>query len=142
VANRGTYQLQNIVVGDAAKGKEYVAANCMSCHTEANFDHIAAKFRSADQLQRGWIWPNRPADNSLAVTATVKTPSGTIAGRLTQISDFKVTVMDSGGKSHVIDRDSSVEVQTKDPLAPHQAMIKTLKNYDMRNVTAYLESLK
>jgi len=30
----------------------------------------------------------------------------------------------------------------KDPLAPHQAMIMTLKNDDMHHVTAYLETLK
>jgi len=143
VANRGTYHLLNVLVGDAAKGKTYVAANCMSCHTEANFDHIAAKFRSPDQLQRGWVWPNRPADNSLAITATVKTADGaTLSGRLTQISDFRVTLMDRDGKSHVIERGPGVDVQTKDPLAPHQKMFTTLKNDDMHNVTAYLETLK
>ena len=57
VANRGTYHVLNILVGDAAKGQTYVAANCMSCHTAATFAHIATKFRSPDQLQRGWIWP-------------------------------------------------------------------------------------
>jgi hypothetical protein len=35
-----------------------------------------------------------------------------------------------------------VNIQMKDPLAPHQAMIVTLKNGDMHNVTAYLETLK
>ncbi len=143
VANRGTYQLQNIVVGDAAKGRAYVAANCTSCHAEGSFAHIAGRFRSADQLQRGWIWPNRPTDNSLAITATVKTNDGTIvSGRVTQISDFKVTLVDGAGKSHVITRDGSVDVQTKDPLAPHQKMIQTLKDLEMHDVTAYLESLK
>jgi hypothetical protein len=29
-----------------------------------------------------------------------------------------------------------------DPLAPHQAMVMTLTNEDMHNVTAYLETLK
>lgn len=143
VANRGTYQLQNIVVGDPDKGKAYVAANCTSCHTEGSFEHIASKFRSADQLQRGWVWPNRPADNSLAITATVKANDGSmVTGRVTQISDFKITLIDSAGKTHVIPRDAGVDVQTKDPLAAHQKMIDTLKNFDMHNVTAYLESLK
>lgn len=143
VANRGTYQLQNIVVGDAGKGKAYVAANCTSCHKEGSFEHIATRFRSADQLQRGWVWPNRPADNSLAITGTVKTSDGTtITGRITQISDFRVTLVDNEGKSHVVTRDAGVDVPITDPLAPHQAMIKTLKNFDMHNVTAYLESLK
>jgi cytochrome c oxidase cbb3-type subunit III len=143
VANRGTYQPQNILVGDVAKGKAYVEANCMSCHTEAIFAHIGSKFRSADQLQRNWVWPTRPADNSLAITASVKEPDGTVLrGRLTQISDFKVTVVDSAGNAHVIDRTPGVEVETKDPLAPHEALLNTLKNDDMHNVTSYLETLK
>jgi cytochrome c oxidase cbb3-type subunit III len=143
VANRGTYHLVNIVVGDPAKGKTYVSANCMLCHTDATFDHIASKFRTADQLQRVWVWPNRPADGSLAITATVKTPDGAvISGRVTQISDFCITLVDSTSKKHVIGRTQGVLVETKDPLAPHKAMIMTLKNDDMHNVTAYLETLK
>jgi cytochrome c oxidase cbb3-type subunit III len=143
VANRGTYQLGNIVVGDPERGKAYVAANCMSCHNQATFDHIADKFRTADQLQRSWVWPNRPADNSLAVTATIKNTDGSmVSGRVAQISDFKVTVVDANGKSQTIDRSPGVDVQVKDPLEPHSKLITTLKNDDMRNVTAYLETLK
>lgn len=143
VANRGTYRIPNIVVGDPAKGKAYVEARCMSCHTASSFDHIAAKFRTPDALQRGWIFPNRPQDGSLAVTATVKTADGnTMTGRLTQISDFKVTLMDSDRQTHVIERGPGVTVETKDPLAPHEALVPTIKNEDMHNVTAYLESLK
>jgi cytochrome c oxidase cbb3-type subunit III len=143
VANRGTYQVLNILVGDPAKGQAYVAAKCMSCHTAGEFAHIASKFRSPDQLQRGWIWPTRPADNSLAITATVKTADGaTVTGRVTQVSDFRITVVDAGGQTHVIERGAGVDVQMNDPLAPHQAMVMTLTNEDMHNVTAYLETLK
>jgi cytochrome c oxidase cbb3-type subunit 3 len=143
VANRGTYHLPNILVGDPAKGQAYVAANCMSCHTAANFEHIAAKFRSPDQLQRGWVWPTRPANNSLAITATVKTADGaTIAGRVIQVSDFKITLVGSDGQTHVIDRGAGVDVEMKDPLAPHLKIINTLKNDDLHNVTAYMETLK
>lgn len=143
VANRGTYHILNIVVGDPVKGKAYVDANCMSCHNASSFDHIAGKFRSPDQLQRGWVWPNRPPDNSLDITATVKLADGsTVSGRVTQVSDFRITLTDSAGKSRTIDRGPGVVVQMKDPLAPHQAITKTLKNDDMHDVTSYLETLK
>jgi mono/diheme cytochrome c family protein len=143
VANRGTYQVLNILVGDPAKGQAYVAAKCMSCHTAGAFAHIASKFHSPDQLQRGWIWPTRPADNSLAITATVKTADGaTVTGRVTQVSDFRITVVDAGGQTHVVEKGAGVDVQMNDPLAPHQAMVMTLTNEDMHNVTAYLETLK
>ncbi len=76
------------------------------------------------------------------ITANVKTSSGTIAGRVTQISDFRITLVDGSGQTHTIDRGPGVEVQIKDPLAAHQEMIMTLTNDDMHNVTAYLETLK
>jgi cytochrome c oxidase cbb3-type subunit 3 len=143
VANRGTYHVLNILVGDAARGQTYVAANCLSCHTAETFAHIASKYRTPDQLQRAWIWPTRPADNSLAITATVKTADGaTISGRVTQVSDFRITLVDHDGQTHVIDREPGVEVVLSDPLAPHQALAMALKNDDMHNVTAYLETLK
>lgn len=114
VANRGTYHVLNILVGNAEKGQAYVQANCMSCHTMETFAHIASKFRSPDQLQRSWIWPQRPADNSLAVTATVKMPDGAaLSGRVREVSDFRITVIDSAGQTHIIDREPGVEVELK-----------------------------
>ena len=143
VANRGTYHMLNILVGDSAKGQAYVAANCTSCHAAGSFDHIAAKFPSPDQLQRSWIWPPRPADNSLAVSATVKMADGTsVSGRLSSLSDFRVVLVDREGQSRTFDRGHTLSVEVEDPLSPHEAMIKTLKNDDMHNVTAYLESLR
>jgi cytochrome c oxidase cbb3-type subunit 3 len=143
VANRGAYHVLNILVGNAEKGQAYVQANCISCHTTETFTHIASKFRSPDQLQRSWIWPSRPADNSLAITARVKMPDGRVlSGRVRDVSDFRITVIDSGGQTHMIDREPGVEVELKDPLAPHQAIVMTLQNDDMHDVTAYLETLK
>lgn len=143
VANRGTYHVLDILVGDAKKGSEYVQSHCKQCHSDATFSHIASKFRSPDQLQRGWIWPVRPADHSFAVTAVIKTADNvSITGRVTQLSDFRITVVDKDGQTHVIDRGPGVDVVIKDPLAPHQAMIMTLKNDDMHDVTAYLKTLK
>jgi cytochrome c oxidase cbb3-type subunit III len=143
VANRGTYQVLNILVGNAAQGKDYVTAHCMSCHTAETFVHIASQYRSPVQLQRGWIWPTRNGDSSLSATATVRTPDGRIAaGRVAQVTDFRITLVDSAGQMHVIDREPGVEMQIKDPLAAHQELIMTLTNADMHNVTAYLETLR
>lgn len=138
VANRGAYQVLNILVGDATKGKAYVDAHCMSCHKVDTFAHYASKFRSPDQLQRNWIWPSREA----MVTANVKSSSGTISGRVTQMDDFRLTLVDATGKTLTIDRKTGVDVQINDPLAPHQEFLMTLGNEEMHNVTAYLETLK
>jgi cytochrome c oxidase cbb3-type subunit 3 len=143
VANRGTYHVLNILVGNAASGQAYVATHCMSCHTAKTFAQIGNAFRSPEQLQRGWIWPTRTGNGSLAATATVKMLDGaTIAGRVTQVSDFRITLVDRAGQIHVIDREPGVEAQLRDPLAAHQEMIMTLTNTDMHNVTAYLATLK
>jgi len=153
VANRGTYHLLNIVVGNRESGQAYVAAHCLSCHAAEAFAHFGSRFRSAEQLQRGWIWPSRAGsgtnsggnsrDNSLVITATLKTPEGdTIAGRVTQMNDFRITLVDSAGQTHVIERKPGVDVEIRDPLAAHREMIMTLTNEDMHNVTAYLDSLK
>lgn len=142
VANRGAYHVLNILVGNAAQGQAYVAAHCMPCHTAETFAHIGSRFRSPEQLQKGWIWPTHSGNGPLAITAMVKTPDGTIAGQVTQVSDFRITLVDRAGQPHVINREAGVEVQINDPLAAHQEWIMTLTNDDMHNVTAYLETLK
>ncbi len=143
VANRGAYHVLNILVGDKAKGQAYVAAHCGSCHTPEAFAHIGSRFRSPEQLQRGWIWPGRSSDPKLAVTATVKMPDGAaMAGRVTQVSDFRIALIDAEGKTHVIERRPGVEVEIRDPLAAHEPLIMSMTNDDMHNVTAYLETLK
>jgi mono/diheme cytochrome c family protein len=138
VANRGAYQVLNILIGNAAKGEAYVEGHCMSCHTPETFAHIASRFRSPSQLQRYWIWPAGVAN----ITANVKTQQGMISGRVTQMSDFRITVVDGSGDTRTIDSGPGVEVQINDQLAAHQKMVMTLGNDDMHNVTAYLETLK
>ena len=143
VANRGTYQVLNVLVGVEEKGRQYVAGRCVPCHAPGAFAHIGSKFRSPEQLQRGWIWPARTVDASSAATATVKMPDGsTMSGRVTQVSDFRITLVDRAGETHTIDRKPGIKIELKDPLAAHQEMITTLTNEDMHNVTAYLETLK
>ena len=143
VANRGAYHVLNILVGDKTKGQAYVASHCMSCHTADTFAHIGSRFRSPEQLQRGWIWPSRSNDEKFAVTATVKTPDGnTTAGRVTQMSDFRITIMDADGQKRVIERQAGTQVDIHDPLAAHEAIIMNLTNDDMHSVTAWLETLK
>lgn len=141
VANRGTYRTLNILVGNAGKGQAYVQNHCFSCHTEQTFARFVTRFRSPEQLQRAWIWPSGSGDPSVVPTATVTTADHrTLTGRVTQVSDFRITLIDGAGQMHAIDRGPGVQVEMKDPLAAHQAMIMTLTNEDMHNVTAWLET--
>lgn len=143
VANRGAYHVLNVLVGEKAKGQAYVESLCISCHSAERFQHIGSRFRSPDQLQRGWIWPPRSGNEKLVVTATVKQAGGeTVAGRVTQVSDFQITLVDGQGRTHTVERGPGVQVEMHDPLEAHEPMILTLTNDDMHNVTAYLETLK
>jgi mono/diheme cytochrome c family protein len=155
VANRGTYQVKNIVLGDPGQGEKYVAAHCLSCHSvSGDLKGLAAKWRPVD-LQRYWIMPPRTGTGR-AITATVQSPQGTWQGRVQQIDDFRIVLArESGqpggpmgqpggptGQPVVIARDAGVAVELHDPLAPHVAMIGNLADSDMINVTAYLETLE
>jgi len=143
VANRGGYQVLNILVGDKAKGQSYAETHCGSCHSAETFAHIGSRFRSPEQLQRAWIWPPRSENPRLAVTATVRMRDGaTVAGRVTQVSDFRITLVDSEGRRHPIEREPGVDVEINDPLAAHEQIVMTLSNDDMHNVTAWLASLR
>lgn len=138
VANRGAYHVLNILVGNAAEGKAYVESHCMACHTAETFAHIASKYRSPEQLQRSWIWPARGE----GMTAEVKTTAGMISGRVTEISDFWISLVTESGETKTFDRGPSVAVQIHDRLAAHEQIVMTLGNDDMHNVSAYLETLK
>jgi hypothetical protein len=141
VANRGTYEVKNILLGDPRKGAKYVAAHCLNCHsTTGDLKGLSAKWRPVD-LQRYWIMPPRTGAGR-AITATVRAPRGTWQGRVQQIDDFRVVLVEEPGAPVVIARDDGVSVELHDPLAPHVAMVGNLADSDMINVTAYLESLK
>jgi mono/diheme cytochrome c family protein len=141
VANRGTYQVTNIVTGDPKKGARYVAAHCLKCHSlTGDLKGLAAKWRPVE-LQRYWIMPPRTG-NGRAITATVHAPHGTWEGRVQQIDDFRIVLAEDSGAPVVIARDPGVTVELHDPLAAHVAMIGNLADADMINVTAYLETLE
>src|SRR5262245_25723922 len=55
VANRGTYEIKNIVLGNQKKGASYVATHCLTCHSlTGDLKGLGEKWRPAD-LQRNWI---------------------------------------------------------------------------------------
>lgn len=141
VANRGTYEVKNILLGDARKGAKYVASHCLQCHSvTGDLKGLSAKWRPVE-LQRYWIMPPRTSP-SRAIRAKVSSARGTWEGRVQQIDDFRVVLALDSGKSVVIARDPGVVVELHDPLAPHVALVGNLADSDMINVTAYLESLK
>ncbi|MBT9473158.1 MAG: c-type cytochrome [Pseudomonadota bacterium] len=144
VANRGTYEnTNNILVGDKKMGAAFVQRNCAACHSvTGDLKGIGAKYRPLD-LQRNWIFPPRdPADGPRAFQAVVTSPQGRFEGRVRQVDDFRIVIVDAAGAVRPFARTKAVKVEIKDPLAAHGELARTLKDQDMSNVTTYLETLK
>jgi len=142
------------LVGDATAGKVYFDAHCVSCHSvTGDLQGFAAKYPDAKAAQNRWVsgggsGRGRGAAAAGAdrrtVTVTVTPPSGpAVEGPLVQLDDFLVTLTMPDGSIQTFRRDGNVpKVEVKDPMQGHKTLLDTLKNKDMHDVTAYLETLK
>jgi cytochrome c oxidase cbb3-type subunit 3 len=137
------------LVGDAKAGEAYFngAGKCATCHSvSGDLAGIGAKYTDVRALQ-GTILSGEPIGQFSAVpwkTATVTLRSGqTVEGKLYQIDDFIVSIIDADGNYHSYPRQGDYpKVVVKNPLQPHLDMLHTLKDDDIHNLTAYLVTLK
>jgi cytochrome c oxidase cbb3-type subunit III len=149
----------NIVVGDAAAGQRYFAANCASCHSATgDLQGIASRIAEPMLLQNAWVSGNvgggggrggrgaapAPARTPKPVTVAVTLANGQrVEGRLDRIDDFIVTLTQEDGTQRTFRRNGDVpQVQITDPLAGHKQLWVKLTDKDMHDVTAYLVTLK
>jgi cytochrome c oxidase cbb3-type subunit 3 len=66
-----------------------------------------------------------------------------VSGPLLRLDDFLVTVVQADGAQRTFRRNGDVpKVEITDPLEGHRALLGTLTDADMHNVTAYLVTLK
>ena len=148
-----SYQVLNIVVGDAKAGEAYFngAGGCSSCHSvTGDFAHIGSKYAPVE-LQQRFIMPR--GDVSLrgpaqpegsTIEARVILPSGeSYEGHLTAIDDFSLTLIDAKGERRTFPRDGDTpRVELRDPLQKHIDLIGKYADSDIHNLTAYLVTLK
>lgn len=139
--------LPNALVGDAAAGQKYFAANCASCHSPTgDLQGLATRVPDARTLQTAWVVGMAGGGGRggrKPVTATITLPSGEkVEGRLVQIDHFLVTVVQADNTLRSVNRDDKTKVEITDPLAAHKAMLSTLTDKDMHDVTAFLATLK
>ena len=160
----------NILVGDAAAGRQYFAAKCASCHsvdgaaaTASSLQGIATRIDDPKALQNTWVSGGAAggrgggrggrgtaaaaapgAPNPRAVTVTVTTASGEkTEGRLVRVDDFYIAVMLEDGTIRSFTRRGAIpKIEIKDPLEPHRALLAVLTDKDLHDVTAYLATLK
>ncbi len=153
-ANRRTYQIQNIVVGNARAGEAFFngAGKCNTCHSVAgDLKGIGAKY-DAVTLQGRIVMPRGGRGGGgeglppgPLPKVTVSYPSGeSTSGELIRITDFDVTLRLASGAFRTFNRrdDDVPKVEIKDPLQAHVDMLAKYKDADIHNLTAYLVTLK
>ena len=136
----------NIVVGDAAAGREYFAANCASCHSATgDLAGIAARIPEPMTLQNTWVRGQRRGAARPPVAVTVTLPSGErVAGTLVRLDDFIVALTTADGRQHSFSRRgrSAPRVDIDDPLARHTELLGLYTDENIHDVTAYLVTLQ
>ena len=142
------------LVGDAAAGAAYFngAGKCTTCHSiTGDLAKIGSKYDPAtlqDRLVnprpgggRGGQATTSPRSTR---TVTVTLANGqTAAGRLEFVSEFVVTLVDDSGNRRTFTRNGDVpKVVVTDPLKAHFDMLRTFRDKDMQDLTAYLWTIK
>ena len=159
VTSRSGHEKINIVVGNASAGVAAFNRLCASCHSvTGDLKGFAAKFTDPRDMQQAWIMPGMRAFRipgmggggppvELKVpptTATVTDAHGVkVTGVLDSVDEFLVTITPPGSKPRTWTRTDGVpQVEIHDPLAPHRDMLRTYRDKDIHDITAYLLSLK
>jgi cytochrome c oxidase cbb3-type subunit 3 len=136
------------LVGDAKAGEAYFngAGKCATCHSASgDLAGIGAKYTDVRALQGAMLSGESRGESGVPKkTVTVTLRNGqTVEGKLYQIDDFIVSLMDANGNYHSYPRQGAYpKIVIKDPLQPHLDMLRTLKDDDIHNLTAYLVTLK
>ena len=130
-----------LLTGDAKAGLEYFngAGRCNTCHSPTgDLKGVGSKYTPLP-LTIAFLTPT----TSKPIEVKVTLPSGqTVSGTLKSIDEFVVSLDDSSGEYHSWSRDRLKAVEVMDPLAPHRAMLIKYTDPDIRNLLAYLVTLK
>jgi len=148
-AGRGQVHTAEVLVGDSRAGEAYFngAGRCSTCHAvTGDLKGIGGRF-DAPTLQERIVMPPRNAGKGVPanlIKATVTPASGSpVTGVLLRVTDFDVIIRLADGSQQSWTRVHGVpKVETTDPLQAHFDIMKTLKDSDMHNVTAYLAGVK
>jgi cytochrome c oxidase cbb3-type subunit III len=139
-ANRGLYKhADTMTSGDAAKGQEFFAAHCASCHSvTGDLAKVGAKYPQPATLLDRIAWPADPGPRS----ATVTTPEGKkLSGSLVHYDDFETTLKADDGALSTWQTDA-IKVEIPDKLEGHRTLLPKYSDDDLHNLTRYLLTLK
>jgi cytochrome c oxidase cbb3-type subunit III len=148
-ANRGTYQVRNILTGNAQAGEAYFKGEgkCYTCHSvTGDLAHIGSKLAPAE-LQAVELYPEarsydfggtRPPRQVTVTLADGKK----FTGSLKHLDDFYVSLEDGQERYHTIAISKDVKVVVEDKLAFHRKMLDHYTDKEIHDLTAYLVTLK
>jgi mono/diheme cytochrome c family protein len=148
--NRGGYEIQNVVTGDAAQGEAYFngAGGCKGCHSPGgDLKGVASRYDPV-ALQSRFLYPvprrfGPQAAPPPPVKVTVRPPQGAAAeGTLEYLDDFTVSLRDASGSYRSWTRSKELKIEVRDPLEAHANLLKKYSDADMHNILAYLVTLK
>jgi len=147
-AGQGAFNPKTILVGDAAAGRTYFfgAGHCSQCHSlQGDFAHIGARLDPKtlqDNIISGGATTmlGAPLPTAPPRTATITLASGeVIQGNVISIDDFNVSLTDSTGKRHSFPRQGAQpRVEIKNPLQAHLDSLRTWRDVDIHDLTAFL----
>jgi cytochrome c oxidase cbb3-type subunit III len=143
---------KTVLVGNPAAGKAFFngKGRCTSCHSVAkDLSGVGSKY-DPQHLQDmiftagGTGIFGEPSASAPPVRVTVVLPSGeTINGRLTELDDFSVVLVDdSGNRMTIARRGNTPKIEVHDPLQWHRDRVRQWEDRDLHDLTAYLATLK
>jgi len=143
----------SILLGDPKAGEAYFTGvgGCTTCHSVtgdlkgigAKYEPVMLQGRMVVPRGRGG-YPGSENDRDKPLQATITPESGPpVTGAVLYISDFHVTIKEPSGRRRTFARRGDVpKVALVDPIQAHLALLRTLSDSDMHNLTAYLAALK
>lgn len=146
----GPTPILNVLVGDAARGEKYFAANCGSCHAATgDLRGLASRMSDPTALQNYWLSAGgglgRGGRGSRREVTVAVTPSAgaKVEGTPVRIDDFYVVVRLADGTQRTFERSGdSPRVEIRDPYEGHRKLLPMYTDRDIHDVTAYLVTLK
>jgi mono/diheme cytochrome c family protein len=143
---------KSVLVGNAAAGEAYFngRGHCTACHSAVkDLAGIGSKY-DPPHLQDMILTAGgtgifgEPSPTAPPSMVTIEMPSGApIKGRLVEMDDFFVVLIDDGGNRRTIRRDGNFpRIQVDNPLQAHLDRVRRWEDRDLHDLTAYLATLK
>lgn len=133
------YPLEKLLTGNPDAGKVFFngAGGCNACHSSSGDLAVVATKYSPMDLHARMLYPG-----GKHAVAVVTLPSGEqVKGPVAHSDDFVIALRDSSGWYRSFARER-VKVELQDGLAAHRELLGKITQAEVRNLFAYLESLK